>query len=154
MTSSSYSRRLAAVSGTMVTVAGAVTRQNVPVERPMASRAAGSEAPRRSIDNGTLRNCGSKTRLMPAKRAREVSTSRLPASRNTRESGSVTSGSSRPCGGRARARLMTDSSWVTPSLRTAILVRSAVRVSRTAASASALTGFSSRAIWNSTRASS
>src|SRR5215470_12459741 len=70
-----------------MTVCGAVTRKNVRVAPATALSASSRLALRRSRVTGVSRNCGSKTRLMPPRRAMAVKTSRLLASRKTSEPG-------------------------------------------------------------------
>jgi hypothetical protein len=98
---------LAGVSGTITTVCGDVTRKNVRVALATVVSASGSDVFRRSTVTGVSRNVESKIKLMPAKRAMAVNTSRLPASRKVSEAGMrAFCGRSRPAGGRSRVRSM------------------------------------------------
>ena len=133
--SSSYSRRLAGVSGTITTVCGAVTRKKLRVAPATVFSASSSVALRRSTVTGASRNCVSKIRLMPPNRAIVVNTSRLLASRKMSDAGILTfGGRSRPGGGRLRVRSMSVWSSVLPSRDTATLSRSLLRVDRSSSS--------------------
>ena len=84
-----------------------------------------------------------------------MKTSRLPASRKTRESGSfASSGRDNPGGGRLRALAIKLSSLVRLLRFTASLALSLFFVLSSSSSMSPLEGLSSKAIWYSMRASS
>ena len=155
-TSSSYSRRLAAVSGTTATVRGAVTRQKLRVLEASEVSAWSMVAWRRSMLTGWSRNAGSKTTLRFENLPMAVKMSRALASRKMSVSGRVTSvGTSWPGRGAARLSLISVSSVVWPSrLAAATCVRSWVRSARISVWMSPLPGFSSAASWNSISASS
>ncbi len=152
-TSSSYSRRLAGVSGMTTIVFGAVTRKKVRVAPATVLSASSSDALRRSTLISASRNAVSKMRLMFAKRAIVMNTSRLLASRKVSDAGIFTpAGRSMPGGGRSRERSMIVCSSVLPSRATAIFARSLLRVARSSSSASPFEGFSSAASSYSTSA--
>ncbi len=89
------------------TVFAAATRKNVRVAPATVLSASSRVVFRKSTVTGVSRNDESKIRLILARRAMAVKTSRLLASRNVSDAGIFTPcGRSRPGGGRSRARSM------------------------------------------------